>query len=190
MPAVPAFCDTCGTAFSSGFSIENSRGSFTGCRSGPCPKCGGMGHVLDGVFNFVGDTIEILSAPERTVVELRRLAALLLEATERRAPPEEVVKTIQAELPWFHRLADLLPTNRGELYGFLALVLAAAQLTSSPSSTTNNITVHQVVERACPSQQQAPVPAQRNVKKQGRNEQCACGSGKKHKKCCGNAAAP
>jgi hypothetical protein len=191
MPAVPAFCDTCGTPFASGFVVENSHGSFSGCRSGPCPNCGGIGHVPDGVFKFVGDTIQVLSAPERSIAELSRLAALIRETTERRATPEEVVAAIRKELPWFRRLADLLPTDRGELYGFLALVLAAAQLGISQDGTTiNNITVNQVVERACPSRQQPPASPRPVAKKQGRNEQCACGSGKKYKKCCGSATTP
>lgn len=193
MPAVPAFCDSCGTAFPSGIFVENTlNASFANCRAGPCPACGGMGHVPDGVFNFVGNTIEILSAPERTVRELRDLASLLRSASERRAAPEDVAEQIRAELPGFRRLADLLPTNRGELYGFLALVLAAVQLMSAPSGTTNNITVNQVVEQACPAAKPAAgaAPSRRSSNKQGRNEPCACGSGKKFKKCCANAAAP
>jgi len=193
MPAVPAFCDSCGTAFPSGIFVENTlNASFANCRAAPCPACGGIGHVPDGVFNFVGNTIEILSAPERTVRELRDLADLIRSASERRAAPEEVAEQIRAKLPGFRRLADLLPTNRGELYGFLALVLAAVQLMSAPSGTTNNITVNQVVEQACPAAK-APAtsaPSRRPSNKQGRNEPCACGSGKKFKKCCGNSAAP
>jgi len=171
MPAVPAFCDSCGTPFASGFFLENAlHVNFSGCSSGPCPKCGGTGHVPDGVFNFIGDTVEILSAPDRTVRELRELASLIQAATERRAAPEEVAEQIRAELPGFRRLADLLPTDRGELYGFLALVLATAQLMSSPSGTTNNITVNQVVEQACPSSvAPSSAPSRAPGKKQGRN---------------------
>ena len=155
-----------------------------------------MGHIPEGVFNFIGNTIEILSAPNRTVNELQQLAALIKRAEARRAAPEEVAEQIRAELPSFRQIADLLPTNRGELYGFLALVLAAAQLLSSPTGTTNNITVNQVVEQACPPAAAAHQGASRRAtvsalpNKQGRNEPCACGSGKKYKRCCGNAAAP
>ena len=46
MPLVPAFCDICGTAFSSGWNIENSTDiGFSNCQAGPCPACGGMGHI-------------------------------------------------------------------------------------------------------------------------------------------------
>lgn len=127
MPSVPAFCDTCSTVFNSGFFVENSTNiSFSGNRSGPCPKCGGMGHVPDGVFNFIGNTIEILSAPERTISELSRLAQIFRDAKANSETKEQVVSRIEKEIPALSKLAKLLPENRAELYGFLALVLTAA----------------------------------------------------------------
>src|SRR5512136_1169416 len=59
---VPAVCDSCGVIFSSVFEVSDSTNiSFYGCGSGPCPKCGGDGHIPDGVYNFIGNTIELLS---------------------------------------------------------------------------------------------------------------------------------
>jgi hypothetical protein len=49
-----------------------------------CRQRGGMGHIPDGVFNFVGNTIQILSAPQRTVNELSRLAQIIREAREKK----------------------------------------------------------------------------------------------------------
>jgi uncharacterized protein YecA (UPF0149 family) len=187
MPSVPAFCDTCGTVFSSGIFVENSRNiSFAGNRSGPCPRCGGMGHVPDGVFNFIGNTIEILSAPERTIAELNQLAIILAEAKDKSETREQVVSRIEKEVPALSKLAQLLPENRSELYGFLALVLAAAQLftqtPAAPSPTTVNVTqvIQQVVAEPQPTK---TVPSK--SKKVGRNETCPCGSGTKYKRCCG-----
>lgn len=121
MPSVPAFCDTCGTVFDSGFFVENSTNiSFTGNRAGPCPSCGGIGHVPDGVFNFIGNTIEILSAPERTIAELTHLAQILREAKAKAETREQVVSRIEKEVPALSRLVNLLPENRSELYGFLS----------------------------------------------------------------------
>src|SRR5712691_4196594 len=97
---VPAFCDTCGTVFNSGIVVENATNiTFVGNSAGPCPVCGGMGHIPDGVFNFVGNTIQILSAPQRTVNELSRLAQIIREAREKKETPEEVAKKIREELP-------------------------------------------------------------------------------------------
>lgn len=151
MPSVPAFCDTCGTVFNSGIFVENSTNiSFAGNRSGPCPKCGGMGHVPDGVFNFIGSTIEILSAPERTISELLRLTQILREAKVNSDTKEQVASRIEKELPGLSVLAKLLPENRSELYGFLAVVLAAAQLFSTPAQPSNTpitVNVTQVIQQ-------------------------------------------
>ncbi|MDM7948968.1 SEC-C metal-binding domain-containing protein [Hydrogenophaga sp.] len=191
MPAVPAFCDTCGTVFSSGIFVEDSMHiSLSGNKAGPCPRCGGMGHVPDGVFNFIGNTIEILSAPERTVSELIGLAKILQEARRKGEDKEEVTARIEKELPSLSTLAKLLPTNKSELYGFLGVVIAAVSLYTQspekpPSQTIVNVTqiVQQVTNEQPPNpSQMQPSPSGR---KQGRNEACQCGSGKKYKKCCG-----
>lgn len=163
MPAVPAFCDNCGTVFNSGFFVENSHAiNFAGNRSGPCPKCGGMGHVPDGVFNFIGNTIEILSAPERTHAELMRLAEILKQAKDRTETKEQVAERIEKEVPGLAKLASLLPSNRGELYGFLGLVLAAAQLFSqgegSPQAPVT-VNVTQVIEQVMVSPRAGESPA-------------------------------
>ena len=191
MPVVPAFCDTCGTAFNSGFFVENSTNiSFSGNRSGPCPRCGGMGHVPDGVFNFIGDTIQILSAPERTVSELLGLSRILREARARGEDKEQVTARIEKEFPSLSVLANLLPANKNELYGFLGVVIAAVALYAQsadkpPSQTVVNVT--QIVQQITNEQprNQSLVQSPIVPPKQGRNEACRCGSGKKFKKCCG-----
>jgi hypothetical protein len=190
MPSIPAFCDTCGTAFPSGFFFENASNiTLSGNRSGPCPSCGGMGHVPDGVFNFIGDTIEILSAPQRTVEELTRLVQIIHEAKAKQQSNEQVAAQIKQELPGLSALADILPKNRGELYGFLGVVLATITLLTQSPQPPQNITINvsQVVEQTLAN---ASTPKQRThassqSKKTRRNEPCPCGGGKKYKKCCG-----
>ena len=189
MPSIPAFCDVCGTPFSSGLFFENaSNVTLSGNKSGPCPSCGGMGHVPDGVFNFIGNTIEILSAPQRTVKELTRLAQIIREAKAKEQSNEQVAAQIKQELPGLSSLADLLPKDRGELYGFLAVVLAAIQLLSQSPSPSQNITINvsQVVEQTLANAPKAKSQGTPQSKKIGRNEPCSCGSGKKYKKCCGS----
>ena len=187
MPSIPAFCDTCGTAFPSGFLFENaSNVTLSGNMSGPCPSCGGMGHVPDGVFNFIGNTIEILSAPQRTIKELTRLVQIIHEAKAKQQSNEQVTAQIKQELPGLSSLADILPKNRGELYGFLGVVLAAITLlTQSPQASQNiTINVSQVVEQTL-TNASTPKRKPSQSKKIGRNEPCPCGSEKKYKKCCG-----
>jgi hypothetical protein len=189
---IPAFCDTCGAVFPSGIVAENATNmALVGNRAGPCPVCGGVGHIPDGVFNFVGNTIEILSAPRRTIDELSRLTKILREAREKKEAPEAVAQKIRDELPDLAGLADLLPRTRAELYAFLALIVAVIALLSqgdrSPNTTTN-VTVNQTINQAFIETEKSakPQPKQeQSTKKIGRNLPCPCGSGKKFKKCCG-----
>jgi len=193
---IPAICDSCGAVFRSGFVAENARNiTLSGNISGPCPACGDMGHIPDGIFNFVGDTIEILSAPKRTVDELSRLARIIGESRDKKRSREEVAETIRKEVPELAGLADLLPKTRAELYAFLALIVAViAILTQEGQSGTNttNVTVEQTInqvfiqtEKACKPNQKAEPPSLQATPRVGRNEPCPCGSGKKYKKCCG-----
>jgi len=156
-----------------------------------------MGHIPDGVFNFVGNTIEILSAPKRTVDELSRLAKILREAQEKKQSPEEVAQTIRKELPELSGLADLLPKTRAELYAFLALIVAVVALLSQSGggeSKSTNITVNQTInqvfvetERVAKPPEKAAQSPYKAALKVGRNDPCPCGSGKKFKRCCGRA---
>lgn len=191
---VPAFCDTCGAIFRSGFFVDNATNiTFAGNRAGPCPVCGGMGHIPDGVFDFVGNTIEVLSAPKRTVDELSRLAKILRKARENQQTPEQVAETLRKEAPELSHLADVLPKTRVELYSFLALIVAILTLLTQgeQDGTTTNISVTQTInqvfietnETAKPREKTGPKV--RQTPKVGRNDTCPCGSGKKHKKCCG-----
>lgn len=192
---IPAFCDTCGTVFRSGIVVENSINiTFVGNRAGPCPVCGGMGHVPDGIFNFVGNTIEILSAPQRTFDELSRLAKILREAREKRQNPEEVAETIRKEVPELAHLVDFLPKTRADLYAFLALIISVITLITQigQGGNTTNITVNQTInqvfvetDKVAKLKEMMELQSKQTTPKQGRNKQCPCGSGKKYKKCCG-----
>ena len=83
---IPAFCDNCGAVFPSGFSVSDSTNvSFSGSKSGPCPVCASMGHVPDGVFNVIGDSLQILSAPQRSVAELSLLSQIAMDARSKQA---------------------------------------------------------------------------------------------------------
>jgi SEC-C motif len=191
---IPAFCDTCGAIFPSAIAVADGvkNLTLTGIGAGPCPVCGGAGHIPDGVFSFVGNAIEILSAPQRTIDELSHLAKILRQARKKKEAPEAVAQKIRDELPDLAGLADLLPRTRTELYAFLALIIAVIALVSQSCggpNTTPNITVNQTINQVFIETERSarlrPKQEQSTRRKIGRNDPCPCGSGKKYKKCCG-----
>ena len=126
---VPAVCNSCDTIFPSGIEATNSTNiGFEGCGAGPCPKCGGMGHIPDGLYNFIGNTIELLSGPTRTVAELQRLAEILKQARAEGASPEQISKKIEEEVPEISSIKDMLPKTRSEIVPFIGVAIAAIQL--------------------------------------------------------------
>lgn len=193
MPMIPAFCDTCGTAFPSGFFMENCTNiHLSSNRSGPCPKCGGSGHVPDGVFNIIGDAIHIVSAPSRTKQELRRFAEVLEVARATNKSVSAVKEELESTLPDLSGIMKYAPESKAEWLAFIGVMLALIQvyLAAFPPSSgqqqpgTPNITVNQIIEQTLvsdPSNVGGNLPRQ----KVGRNEPCPCNSGKKYKKCCG-----
>ena len=191
---VPAFCDRCGAVFPSSFEVEGLHTTFVNCGAGPCPECGSSGHIPDGVYNFIGSTIELLSGPASTMSELQKLATILSEAREHKTSPEEVSKRIKEEVPGLSGLKDLLPKTRSEFYSFvtIGLTVVGLFLGQLKHDQPPNVTVNQVVNVVCQEQtlssdRHAIVTNKPAIKKTkvGRNDPCPCGSGKKYKKCCG-----
>jgi hypothetical protein len=189
--SLPAICDRCGAVFPSGFA---GSGTFIGNKSGPCPACGGMGSVLDGTYQTVGNVIKLLAGPQKTVNQLRNLVAVITEARKVAKVPNEAVKKIKNEAPELSSIADSLPKTRYELYAFLTLIImaintiiAAAALFMGKGPTEEEVQglIEKSIERAFnenPSTEKSK--PYRSKPKTGRNDPCPCGSGKKYKHCC------
>lgn len=91
---MPAVCDQCGRAFNSGIAGSNSTNiRMSGNRSGPCPSCGGMGTVPDGVYNISERGWELVERLPGTRDELLRAAGIIQEVLAEQhkrsgAPPD------------------------------------------------------------------------------------------------------
>jgi hypothetical protein len=183
-------CGKCNTFFPSGINVISESARFSGNISGPCPKCGGMGQVPDGLFRLTSETIQILTAPHSTMYELERLRLLLESAKLSHVTRSEIVKQIESEVPVFDSLKNLLPQNRADLYAFLAVVLAVIQLMVQQLSTPQSpiqVTNTQVFNVLIEKERASPLPKQHVSSKVGRNDACPCQSGKKYEKCCGQS---
>jgi len=189
MVNIPAFCDTCGAAFPSGFALENcSNVHLSGNKSGPCPRCGGMGSVPDGVFNVTGNVIEILSAPNRTFQQLSALSEILKSAASGKKSSEEIAKEIEDKVPVLSPVAKYMPKNATELVAWLTFILLAIQTINhlgDDDAPDVNIILNQSVEKSMRPENYYPfaIPQTPN----SRNAPCPCGSGKRYKHCCGKA---
>lgn len=201
MVNVPVVCNTCETLFLAPNIIDGSGAlnvTFTGSGVGPCPVCGEMGHIPDGVYRFVGDTIEILQAPERTVSELQRLAEVLRTTRQRGAGFEEVKSTVEREFPgWGQHLSKLLiPQKSADLAAYAMLILMVVQMVIQAKANNeipdineqtviNNITVQTPGQPPVVKSTTTIRNTSDQGRKVGRNELCPCGSGKKFKRCHG-----
>lgn len=151
------------------------------------------------VYNLVGNVIEFLSGPKRTVDELKKFSELLRSAKEEKYTPEKLNEEIEKELPEFlSLLKDILPKSRTELYAFIGLILTAITILISSANLAANKTIskteiQQITQTVINNSivqiddgQNAHInqPTIKKVKV-GRNEKCPCGSGLKYKKCCG-----
>jgi len=75
---VPTVCNECKNFFPGDTISENSYNViFDHKTAGPCPRCGGTGHVPDGVYNFFDNVIELVQGPDSTVADLQRLTEKL-----------------------------------------------------------------------------------------------------------------
>lgn len=148
---IPAFCDDCGTIFPSGFVADRAfTTTLVNNKSGPCPKCGGWGHLPDGTFNFIDNTIEILTGTERSVSELQRLQKILNDAQAKSIETNEVKDILKRETA-FKSIADLLPKNRTDLYAFITIILAIITIILSASRqkpSQQNINIDTVINCA------------------------------------------
>ena len=201
---LPVICKKCGEAFlpiRDGILIGgNHDGSpsnivMTGNAGPDCPYCGGPTFYPDGAFTILQDAVSVLLAPGHTEDELKKLADILRQqkAAGANAPP--LSQAIEKELPAFKRIGEILEKHPFMKRMLEELVVIAVGVILESHLTATNVTnnyqtiVNQSVNIYL-SQLNTPKAAQpkeptRVAPKQGRNEKCACGSGKKFKRCCG-----
>lgn len=76
----------------------------------PCPICGATADVMDGTFDFLADSIRVLSAPQITIDRLNALQRAIQEVADQ--PTEQIVETIRREEPELAAVVDSrLPRN-------------------------------------------------------------------------------
>jgi len=206
MPVVPAVCDHCSTVFSSGIRVEGTlSATMVGNRSGPCPRCGAMGTIPDGLYKTFGTTIRVLATRARSAESLARLAQILGAARTKALSGEALADEIDKEAPEFSGLAHplrqmaLWDLNKWivTLAAIIAMLLAAyGTLRSSDGLSTEQVdrlweqfvqalpTLARSAPVASPEPTAGTVPALESRP----NDPCPCGSGNRYKHCHGARA--
>lgn len=132
MPVIPAVCQRCGTVFPSEYRVDNSTGiTFAGNLSGPCPRCGRMGRIPDGMFNFIGDAAEVIESSDIATDRLQELIDLVRGlATDPSITPEQVVDAVAEKAPGLNPVMRkyLAPQSAADFYAMLAVLIALLTL--------------------------------------------------------------
>lgn len=95
MAQLPAFCDTCGTVFPSGYGGGGGSLMFMeACKAGPCPTCGGLGTVPDGSFKMEDTLVTLLSGPATSFERIAKLAVVIRESQGQGETPEQTLNRV------------------------------------------------------------------------------------------------
>ena len=166
----------------------------------PCPKCGGVGHIPDGIYSATTDTITVLVTTAQSSRSLAALAAVLQRARQQRANAEQVARLLEQESIDLKPIAALvrrLP-KRLDIKYWIGITLAVIAILQAEASDRKIEAVESQVEHIYaqvvgPAAVPTPIPVRvaspasiaSPYPKVGRNDPCPCGSGKKYKRCHG-----
>jgi hypothetical protein len=161
MPQVPAICDNCGAVFPSGMVVENARNiQMLGNTTWPCPSCGGMGRIPDGIYDAVGNTLRIVTSWSPEAREQLAEALTHARSAGDRAAAAEAIN----EAPGLRDVAArIAPRDPAQFWAFVACLLMLLQLLgvggSDSSVTVNETTViERVMEHPSPTVPPLTVP--------------------------------
>jgi hypothetical protein len=198
-----AFCDNpaCGAVFAAP-NLIGGGGTvtvhMTNTRYGPCPNCGGIGHIPDGVYQYANSVVEFLRGPQESLVALRKIEDLLRRIQNQSPTRDQVLAEVRALSPSFAGAMEKAP-QIGVVQQWIQILIALVTLAILVQTTyfkkpdkdlEQKFIEHLLQENSeLRGAKQAPVvqPIRRPNPKVPRNAPCICGSGKKYKRCCGVA---
>lgn len=119
---LPAVCGKCGRTFPSLYAVGPGTTGivFDGNTSGPCPHCGGMGHVPDGTFSFQAAAESAIRGA--TTAEREALFKALQELPEGASGAEVAASLDEASARW-KAIADFIrPKHASQVAGYLGFL--------------------------------------------------------------------
>ncbi|MGU2445506.1 SEC-C metal-binding domain-containing protein [Burkholderia cenocepacia] len=203
MASVPAICNQCGTPFPSGLEMGNGSHSntFISFTAGPCPKCGGRGSIPPGVYGVIDGLVQFARAGGSPNERLAMLGEVAVAAKENGWSADQFKDEAERRSPGASKLLSWIPSNKGEWYTFVGLLIMVATLLQASSGYTLKDLIHAgadgISNNASTPVAIASVPHNTTPRhfsevrrgtgkhKIRRNDVCHCGSGLKYKKCHG-----
>ncbi len=122
MPKIPAICEQCQAVYPSMIDVRSRDATIVAC-SQTCPKCGGMGRLLDGVYTALEDVLHVL--PLNTDL-LKRIVSVLEEGKERQKSRDQIRADMEEVSPKFGRFTGSLKET--DLYAILKLIIPVLTL--------------------------------------------------------------
>jgi hypothetical protein len=112
------------------------------CTAGPCPYCGSMGKIPDGIYSALTNTAQLLASGNILPPNIRQLISLLKSSVDKKDDSESISKQIKENLPELSSVTNFLPKTRNELYAFITVLIALATLIlNTCKSETSRLTV-------------------------------------------------
>lgn len=100
MGIIPAVCQNCGSIFNSGIYLgPGASGMLKGNKSGPCPVCGEMGIIPDGMYEVVNGIVNIFSIDDGKGLEDLKNALKQLNIEE--ASLDDINETVSSKTPQY-----------------------------------------------------------------------------------------
>lgn len=180
MALAPVFCDnpTCGTVWATTSMIGGDAAhiTMTGNKVAPCPACGGVGSVPDGVYNLVDDTLQVVSTATQglSADALQRLIESLRKAASSGESAQSFAQRVEAEAPDLAPVVQVLVQQSGgqnwQQWTVLVLTLltvllgyAQWQHPQQPPEASSPATAEQIANEVLQELEQHPVkpPAER-----------------------------
>lgn len=124
MNGTPAFCPNCNNVVLAHSII--SGGSIKFSVSGSkitCPQCRGIASILDGEYNVINGSFELLNGPHSTVENLQKLRKIFEKARTEGLSSEEIGILIDKDAPAYSAFKKFLPQNAADLNGYINSLL-------------------------------------------------------------------
>jgi len=147
MPFLPTFCDTCGAIFPSAILFENEiNANPSDNLSGPCPKCGAMGHIPESTYDDINKTIELLNGTGKSLDELNKLAKILRNSQLKSLGIDEIRQQVHQEVPELTSILELLPETHPHvdqiiniIFFIITIIISLTLAGHQPTITTQDI---------------------------------------------------